>query len=123
MLLKLRWLALCLSPVPVVFEGCTECSDCHQGPIPVAYVRVLTATATGSLPGVAVQLERPGFVPLSAATDDLGQHTFEVLEAVDGESATLNVAPPPEYATPAPQVLSLTLNDTLAVEVMLQAAP
>ena len=123
MLLRFRWLALCLSPVAVMLEGCTECPDCRQGPIPAAYVQVQTATAVGSLPGVAVQLERTGFAPLSAATDALGQHTFEVLEAVDGESATLIVAAPDEYATPAPQALSLVLNDTVALEVVLEAAP
>ncbi len=124
MLLRLRWFALGLTPLAaVLLESCTECSDCRQGPIPVAYVQVWTATAAGPLPGTAVQLERTGFASLSATTDALGQHTFEALEAVEGEAATLIVGPPPEYAAPAPQSISLVLNDTLAVEVMLQATP
>jgi hypothetical protein len=70
-----------------------------------------------------VQLERNGFVPLVAGTDALGEYTFEALEASDGETATLVAAPPAGYATPAPRVLSLVLNDTLRVQMMLEAAP
>jgi hypothetical protein len=68
-------------------------------------------------------LERSAFVPLIAATDSLGGHTFEALEAVDGEEATLTVVPPSAYATPTPQVLSLVLSDTLDVQVDLEPVP
>jgi hypothetical protein len=60
---------------------------------------------------------------LIGATDDLGEHTFEVLYAADHEPATLIVEPPPAHANPAPRVLALVLNDTLDVEVVLEAAP
>jgi hypothetical protein len=115
---KLRYLVLGLIAVATI-EGCSDCSDCHRGPIPVAYVTVRTTTSAGGLPGVAVHLERPGFVPLIAVTDSLGRHTFEALDAVDGEQVTLIVAPPPAYAEPEPRALALALNDTLDVEVVL----
>lgn len=121
--MNVRWLALCFSLTAVMLEGCAECSDCDQGPIPVAYVRVRTSSSVGSVPGVAVQLERNGFVPLSAATDALGEYTFEALEAGDGDRATLIVTPPSGYAMPALRVLSLVMNDTLDVEVVLEPEP
>ncbi len=116
--MKPRYLVLCLLPVAAI-DGCADCSDCQRGPIPVAYVTVRTTTSAGGLPGVTVHLERPGFVPLISVTDSLGRHTFEALEAVDGEQVTLIVAPPPAYAEPAPRALALALNDTLDVEVVL----
>jgi hypothetical protein len=72
---------------------------------------------------VTVHLERQAFVPLIAATNGLGEHTFEVLDAVDGETATLIVEPPPGHAIPAPRMLALVLNDTLNLQVLLEAAP
>jgi hypothetical protein len=120
---KVRWFGAFLAASAVVLEACTECDDCDRGPIPVAYVRVHTATSSASVPGVGVRLERNGFVPLIAATDSLGEHTFEALEAVDGEEATLTVIPPSGYGTPAPQLLSLVLSDTLDVQVDLETVP
>jgi len=106
-----------------MLEGCSECSDCDRGPIPVAYVQVRTISPAGSLGGVMVRLERQGFVPLIATTDTVGEHTFEALEAVDREVATLIVTPPAGYTSPPPRILSLVLNDTLGVEVPLEATP
>jgi hypothetical protein len=119
----IRGLAVCLSTAAAVLTGCGECSDCEQGPVPAAYVRVQTATSTGPMSGVAVRFERQAFVPLTAATGALGDYTFEALQAVDGETATVVIEPPAAYTTPAPQVLSLILNDTVHVQILLNAAP
>jgi hypothetical protein len=116
-------IALCLSTIAPVITGCSECSDCERGPNPVAYARVRTATSTGPLGGVAVRLERQAFVPLTAATDVLGEHMFEVLNASIDEAAAVIVTPPAGYTAPAPQVLSLFPGDTVEVQVLLGAAP
>jgi hypothetical protein len=119
---KLPWFGACLVASAAALEACAECSDCDRV-LPVAYVRVHTVSSAANVPGVYVRLERSSFVPLIAATDSLGEHTFEALEAVDGEEATLTVIPPPAYATPAPQAVSLALNDTLEVKVALRPVP
>lgn len=89
----------------------------------VAYVRVRTVTSTGTLPGVNLSFESPTFVPEKATSGSDGTHTFEVLEAVDGQAATLIISPPSQYAAPPPQELSLVVNDTVHVEVLLEPAP
>ena len=122
MMPHIRWLPLFVL-APAILEACGECSDCDRGPIPVAYVQVRTVTLAGGLAGIAVRLERQGFVPLSAATDAVGEHTFEALEAADGEQVTLIVTPPTGYVTPSPRVLSLVLNDTVNSQVMLESTP
>jgi len=113
---------LCLTTAAAVIIGCGENSSSHQGPNPVAYVRVQTATSTGHLGGVAVRLERQGFVPLTAATGAIGGHLFEVIDAAIGEPAAVIVEPPAGYAAPAPRVLSLVPSDTVDVQVLLEAA-
>ena len=123
MTLRGRWLILSILLIATILEGCSDCSDCDRGPIPVSYVRVHTATSAGSLAGVDVRLERNGFVPQIAATDALGEHTFEVLEAADREEVTLIVFPPLAYASPAPRAVSLVPSDTVAVEVVLEQTP
>jgi hypothetical protein len=89
----------------------------------VAYVRVRTVTSTGTLPGVNLSFESPTFVPEKATSGSDGTHTFEVLEAVDGQAATLIISPPSQYAPPPPQELTLVVNNTVHVEVLLQPAP
>jgi hypothetical protein len=116
-------IALCLSTTATVVTGCSECSDCERGPIPVAHVRVRTATSTGPLGGVAVRLERQAFVPLTATTSVHGEHMFEVLDTFIGEAAAMIVEPPGGYTAPAPQVLSLFPGDTVEVQILLEAAP
>ncbi len=122
MLLKARWLLLCIVPVASLMEGC-ECDDCGRGPIQVAWVKVRTSASTGLVSGIPVQLERNGFVPLVASTDTHGVYTLEALEALDGEQATLVVAPLATYATPEPQGVALAVGDTVAVDVVLEPAP
>jgi hypothetical protein len=122
MLLKPRWLFLCLVPVAGLLEGC-ECDDCERGAIPIAWVRVRTSTPTGTVAGANLLLERNGFSPLTGSTDAQGEYTFDALEAVEGEPATLTVSPSPTYAPPEPRVIALVLNDTIKVEVVLEPAP
>jgi hypothetical protein len=121
MLLKARWLVIGLMPVAGLLASC-ECDDCGRDSIPIAWVRVRTSTATGTVADVNLLLERGGFTPLTATTDTQGEYTFDALEAVEGEQATLTVIPSPAYTAPEPRVLALVLNDTLKVEVVLEPA-
>jgi hypothetical protein len=72
---------------------------------------------------LAVRLERQAFAPLTAATSELGEHTFEVLDASFGQTATVIVEPPAGYTAPAPQLLTLIPSDTVDVQLLLEAAP
>jgi len=103
-----------------MLEGCSDCSGCYRGLIPVSYVQVQTATSAGSLAGVDVRLERNGFPAQIAATNALGEHMFEVPDAADREKVTLIVVAPLAYVSPAPRVLSLVPGDTVTVEVVLE---
>jgi hypothetical protein len=122
MAVDIRGFALCLTTTTAVLIGCGESSSSHQGPNPVAYVRVQTATSAGHLGGVAVRLERQGSVPLTAATGGIGGHVFEVFDAAIGEPAAVIVEPPAGYTAPAPRVLSLVPSDTVDVQILLEAA-
>ena len=115
--------ALCLSPAAPAITGCGECSGCDLGPIPPAYVRVQTATSTGPLGGLAVRLERQGYVAVSATTGALGTYTFEALDPRKAEIVTVIAEPSVEYTTPAPHALFLIPSDTVDVQLLLEAAP
>ena len=104
-----------------LLQGC-ECDDCNRV-LPVAFVRVRTSTSSGPLGDVHLLFERQAFTPVTATTDSDGRYTFDALEAIDGEVVTVSVAPPVEYAEPAPRQVSLVVGDTIDVEVVLEPAP
>ena len=116
------WLPLALS-LMLLLGGCNECSDCGGGPIPVAYLRVITRTTTGSLSGVDVRLDRQGFTPLAGTTDLAGEYLFEVLEVAAGEAATLTTTPNAGLVAPPPQTVTLEPSDTVEVDVLLEPGP
>ena len=59
-------------------------------------MRVRDSTSTGGLAGVAwCGLNGMVSCHSMAVTDALGEYTFEALEALNAEEATLIVAPPP----------------------------